>query len=138
MLQNEAACYIFERLHHCAFIKFSTDWKITFYYSHKQVWKVVCFFTPRNPRFALLCFHNCSVSALEVCIVRPSFLHQWHITAVTEVQFRVKAIQSMLPFIWKKFNAGIFCAWYCQVPRSLILISKAFKLTHKALCQCFH
>lgn len=38
----------------------------------------------------------------------------------------------MLAFIWKKFNVGIFCAWYCQVPRSLILISKAFKLSHKA------
>lgn len=76
MLQNGAACYIFERLHHCAFIKFSTDWKITFYHSHKQVWKVVSFY-PRTPPFALLCSHNCSVSVLEVCIVRPSFLHQW-------------------------------------------------------------
>lgn len=39
----------------------------------------------------------------------------------------------MLPFIWKKFNVGVFHAWYCQVPRSLILISKAFEPTHKAL-----
>lgn len=36
-----------------------------------------CLLLSKDPPFALLCSHNCSVSVLEVCIVRPSFLHQW-------------------------------------------------------------
>lgn len=137
VLQNEAACCIFQENFLGTAVCIHVLLNVLLLLPQTSV-EICLLFYSKEPS---LCIDLLS----QLLCVSPWGLHCEtflsaaiaHVIASTEIQF-IKAIWSMLAFIWKKFNISIFCAWFCKVPVSLILISKAFEYTHKTLYQWLH